>query len=558
MPAKYITSKIDNNSYCLTNGQFTRHLREHGLSKRDYHVQYLNAYEKCPHCDQEKKFHDRSMSYLKTCGAKPCESAHYKKLYEDEDMRKMVSENSKKVWAERSEEVRKELSKKISQAHKNKSEEEIEATNKKRKKTILEKYGPPPPKNPKKTPQERHEAAKKTLMEKYGVDNPSKIPKTKEKIKKVFEEKYNGHPMYNDDIKEKAKKSYLKNYGVDHNMKQHLNLEFLDDDEQLIKTYKDEGIVGVCEQGNITQSAANRLLRQKGIDVIKRHTSAFEDEVFKFLKEIVDGDIKQSVWSVLSKGEVDIYIPDKLIAIECNGEFWHSEAWGKKDKNYHLNKTKECQENGIHLIHIWERDWKNNHDIVKNRLKSKLGVSDKVYARKCQIKELGTKEAADFLNEYHIQGSCPASVRYGLTLDGDIKVVMTFGKSRYDKDVDYELLRYCTDGCSVVGGASKMFSKFLKNHDDAETIVSYSDNMWNAGKLYEVLGFNKDSVSPPAPWYTKDFVSFESRIQNQKHKLEKKLESFDPTLTAWDNLINNGYDRVWDCGSTKWVYSVKK
>jgi hypothetical protein len=116
---------------------------------------------------------------------------------------------------------------------------------------------------------------------------------------------------------------------------------------------------------------------------------------------------------------------------------------------------------------------------------------------------------------------------------------MTFGKSRYDKSYDYELLRYCTNGSSVVGGPSKLFKQFISEYRHP-SVVSYSDRMWNTGNLYFTLGFEYLGSSPPAPWYTKNYVSFENRISNQKHKLKNKLEA--------------GYDRIWDCGSMKWGY----
>ena len=40
----------------------------------------------------------------------------------------------------------------------------------------------------------------------------------------------------------------------------------------------------------------------------------------------------------------------------------------------------------------------------------------------------------------------------------------------------------------------------------------------------------------------------------QKHKLKDKLENFDSDLTEVENMINNGYNRIYDCGNLKFVY----
>ena len=39
----------------------------------------------------------------------------------------------------------------------------------------------------------------------------------------------------------------------------------------------------------------------------------------------------------------------------------------------------------------------------------------------------------------------------------------------------------------------------------------------------------------------------------QKHKLKKLLPLFDEKLSEWENMKNNGFDRIWDCGNDKWI-----
>jgi hypothetical protein len=45
-----------------------------------------------------------------------------------------------------------------------------------------------------------------------------------------------------------------------------------------------------------------------------------------------------------------------------------------------------------------------------------------------------------------------------------------------------------------------------------------------------------------------------SRLKCQKHKLQNILETFDPSLTEWENLQLNDYDRIWDCGVLTYVW----
>lgn len=244
--------------------------------------------------------------------------------------------------------------------------------------------------------------------------------------------------------------------------------------------------------------------------------------------------------------ELDCFIPEKNIAVEFDGLFWHSAD--KKDKNYHLDKTEACNRKGIRLIHIFEDEWIFKKKIVKFRLKTILGKVDyKIQARKCTVKEISSKKANKFIEKYHIQGKYNGSIRLGLFYRSKLAAVMTFGKSRFNKKYDWELLRYCTiSNFSIIGGAGKLFAYFKKNYNGS--IVTYADRRWSDGTLYRKLGFTELKPSTPAYWYFKGKKRF-SRTSFQKHLLENKLESFDPNKSEMENMKNDGYSIIYDCGN---------
>lgn len=68
--------------------------------------------------------------------------------------------------------------------------------------------------------------------------------------------------------------------------------------------------------------------------------------------------------TVIKPLEVDFYIPDYNLCIECNGSFWHSTA--KHTKNYHYKKYLKVLETGNTLLSFWEDDILNKPDIVEN------------------------------------------------------------------------------------------------------------------------------------------------------------------------------------------------
>ena len=287
--------------------------------------------------------------------------------------------------------------------------------------------------------------------------------------------------------------------------------------------------------------------------------SRAETDLMEYIRSIYDGEIvfKTGSRKIIPPYEIDVYLPERKLAIEYDGIFWHCESNGKP-RSYHLKKTEMCESMGIQLIHVFENEWIEKGDIVRSRLRDLLGIYDRtIYARKCGIGEVDPGTARVFLEENHIQGGCNSSVRLGLFLDGELISLMTFSKPRFRKNgPEWELVRFCNKlGCHVPGGASKLLKHFERTMRP-KGIISYADRRWSTGKMYRTLGFNLISKSKPNYWY---FVlssqSFDliNRVSCQKHRLKGFLKKFDPDLSESENMRNNGYDRIFDCGNLVFV-----
>lgn len=236
------------------------------------------------------------------------------------------------------------------------------------------------------------------------------------------------------------------------------------------------------------------------------NSSMAEEEIVSFIKSNYDGEVIENDRTILAPMEVDIYIPDLKIAFEHDGLYWHNEL-NKPDKKYHLNKTKECEKIGIQLIHIFEDEWTYKQDIVKSRIENILKItSNRIYARKCLIKDVDSKTANTFLKLNHIQRASKAKFRYGLYYNDELVSLMTFGGLRKNlgcdnKDGHYELVRFCNKlDTTVIGGASKLLKHFVNEVNPIE-IISYADKRWSTGNLYEKLNFKLSHESQPSYFY---------------------------------------------------------
>jgi predicted nucleic acid-binding Zn ribbon protein len=282
------------------------------------------------------------------------------------------------------------------------------------------------------------------------------------------------------------------------------------------------------------------------------HMSKAETEIAEYLKSKYSGWIELSDRSILGGKELDIVLPDLGIAIEYNGVYWHSHE--HKAPQYHLDKTKEVEDFGYQLIHIFDYEWLSKKPIVQSRLNSIIGKTTKIYAKHTKVAEIPFP--AEFLNQNHIQGAGVATkYNYGLYYENKLVAVMTFGTPRFNNTYDYELIRYCSKlDTTVVGGASKLLKFFRKLMNNC-SIVSYSDKRWSKGNLYKQLGFHLSHTSTPNYRYYKYKTSY-SRYQCQKHLLEKLVpEYYKKELSETEIMNSAGFSKVYDCGNDVWVLS---
>lgn len=220
-------------------------------------------------------------------------------------------------------------------------------------------------------------------------------------------------------------------------------------------------------------------------------------------------------------------------------------------KDYHINKTNKANELGFNCIHIF--DWDDEDKIINMFLHKSI-----LYARQCEVKEISLKETNDFLNLYHLQnGLMKQDICLGLFYNDNLVEVMTFGKPRYNKNYDYELLRLCTHkDYKVTGGTKKLFKYFLDNYKP-NSIISYCDKSKFSGEVYTRLGFTlKGEAKPSRHWYN---------IKEEKHITDNLLRQrgFDQLFgtnygkgTSNDELmLEHNFVEVYDCGQSTYIWN---
>ena len=286
---------------------------------------------------------------------------------------------------------------------------------------------------------------------------------------------------------------------------------------------------------------------------VDKYSSKAQVEVFNFIKSLVpDNEIQWENRTIIAPKELDIFLPTFNLAIEYCGLYWHSSNHGI-DKEYHKNKLLACQEKNIDLIQIFEDEWLIRKEIVKSIIASRLKKNTTIFARKCIVKDISSKEANKFLNNTHLMGAGKANKHIGAFYNDELVSVMTFSKSNISRKngLIWEIDRFSNKlNTTVIGVASKIFKKFI-NDVNPEKIITYADARYGTGNIYQILGFEKISHTVPNYWYFKNNLKRYHRFSLRKTQTDPK------DLNEWTLRQSQGWNRIYDAGSIKFIYSMK-
>lgn len=308
----------------------------------------------------------------------------------------------------------------------------------------------------------------------------------------------------------------------------------------------------ICKKhGSFTIPAEAHTTFRSGCSACSHIVSRAQLEIQEFIESL--GIRTERDFRLENNTEIDVYCPDIKIGFEHNGLFWHGEK-RIQDTKYHFNKSLIAKEQGIHLIHIWEDEWAFDTDKVKNMISMYVGKHNKIYdARKCLVKQVSWEIAEALLNKVHLQGACkPTNLCYALDYEGSPVALMCF----VGKEETTILTRFCSEG-RVRGGFGKLLHYFISNNPECKQILSFSDNRWSKGGIYQKFGFKEDGELEPDYFWCKGVKRFHKR--NFQHQyLSSKLENYNPEESEAVNCRNNGYFKIWDCGKTRWILDINK
>lgn len=305
-----------------------------------------------------------------------------------------------------------------------------------------------------------------------------------------------------------------------------------------------------------TKSVADQIA-----DYYTQHQAAVKDlhESFRatITRRLIDSgsdpsDIQTGV--TLCGYDTDVFIPSAKIAIDVTDEWEVCTAFNNADRYAMRNKMRALTNSGLSVLNVFRSEWNGRRDQVMNMVASKCCPAKvRIPGRKAKFVILTPEAAETFIAANHIQ---PLGMRqtynYGLLYQGDLVAVMTFYTYTFSKIADISLTRFCClPDTQIMGGADKLMQNAIRVNNWT-SLISWSDNRWSVGKLYERLNYKETTEDNPARF----FINRDGDIvQNMAATHRNDVVSRPAGQTTAERMADLGYVSYYDAGKKVWVWS---
>ncbi|MEG0518779.1 MAG: hypothetical protein RR555_07930 [Bacteroidales bacterium] len=220
------------------------------------------------------------------------------------------------------------------------------------------------------------------------------------------------------------------------------------------------------------------------------------------------------------------------------------------------------------LLYLYEDRWWHSQELMRGRILSRLNCFKSIFARKCKI-VMGAQVQAvvqDFLEKYHSYGKAKSKYRYALLYENEVVAVASFSQPcPIPRNINgetvlfqsYEWIRYASlPNVRVVGGMGRLLQAFLKQMKQVQEqnqplqpkndikqgimpeqvsqhsspfpieVMSYSDNEWSAGSVYEKLGFSMVAERQAVEYFV-NRTTYERLSERKLLKLYNNLSNIE-------------------------------
>lgn len=293
----------------------------------------------------------------------------------------------------------------------------------------------------------------------------------------------------------------------------------------------------IAARVGVSSTTVSRYLKVQGVEV--KNGYSYEEQQLREWIESLGVKVVANSRQIIAPKELDIYCPDQQVAIEYNGEFWHS--GDKRGEDSAFRKTMMCQEKGIRLIHVWRHMWIDlkKRPIYENMIKHALGLTEhRTGGRKTRVEKRPAHTMRQFFEENNIQGYRTAKWAYvlvdkktGLDLMCYTVGHAYFGKGAYDMEIARGA---CRLGWSVSGGATKLWKAIINDNPEVNSIVYYVDLNHYDGSSVSVLPGTSLIKAEPGLWNWWPRLGVMKNREPSRHAEIKEAYARGEAVPVWN------------------------
>lgn len=279
-------------------------------------------------------------------------------------------------------------------------------------------------------------------------------------------------------------------------------------------------------------------------------TSEWQREVHAFVATLAPDAVLDDR-TTLGGPELDVWVPSRRFAVECNGLYWHSDAAERFDPSHAEDKRLAAAAAGVRLLTIFEDEWRERRHVVESMITHRLGTSARIGARELTLQRCIPRDVAGSLDDWHLEGHVNSSYAMRLATGagepvGACALRWARGSGRQALEVARIAFR---PGTHVVGGVGRFIAEARRwaRELGAAQLTSYSDNRLGAGAGYAAAGMQHAGVTAQRFWWT-DFLARYDRFRYRA----------DPVrgLTERQVAQEAGVVRIYGCSNSRWVVAA--
>ena len=380
---------------------------------------------------------------------------------------------------------------------------------------------------------------KQTNLEKYGVDNPAQSEEIKKKMRENSRIKYGtDYPAQSEIVKQKTRDTFIRNYGVDNCFK---SREIIDKIQN--NFYNKYGAHGVMHVDEISARIRETNMKRYGVPyyVMLPNVAKSSGRISKINREISrklhEANIFNQLEYTVGRKSYDIYIPQGNILIEVNPSYTHSTVgnhWNSVglDKNYHLHKSVNAEDNGYRCIHLW--DWDCVSKFIAN-----MTVKNTIY-NKLTPEIIDSSEALEFIKKYSLyEIDCYNTTFIGIRYLSKLICLIGF---KCDDIILNTWSIVCIEhrfNYNVYNGYKNILDYFIVTYTPSK-LTAYADYSKSNGEMLENLGFEYTSFLMPTKVWSKG-----------RHAI-----SDNPAIIS-EAMMEDSWLPVYNCGYKVYEYYPK-